>query len=195
MEMSPPLPESYDQDALVLMAQSPTTVCLYWEVSQRKIRMAERHFGCGWDTLPKRIRLYDITRLDFDGSLAHRVWELPAPAGNACYVHDLAPARTYAADLGVANIHNQFIPLVRSNALTTPWNSPEQAQALIEDGGEDGGFTPQYGPLVRPAAEAQPCVTLLPEGYARFSAYTVYPDSSGGRREGNRTVYHDSDWG
>jgi len=157
------LPDLHDLDSLQILAQNPTTLFLYWHVSERKMKMAEQHFECGWNDLPKRIRLYEITHMNFDGSEARSVRELPVPGHGSCYIRDLAPAAAYVADLGVTNIHNQFIPLLQSNTLSTSWTSPEEAGRLL-------------GPT-RSKSEKF-FLTLLPEDYGSFSAYSLYEPRS-----------------
>jgi hypothetical protein len=118
--MNSTLPETYDRDTLHMIARDPSTLYLYWELSAGKKRMAESYFERQWDDLPKRIRLYEATRMPFNGENARQIWEWPIARSAACYFHHADPARRYVADFGVAGHGGQFLPMVRSNPVVTP---------------------------------------------------------------------------
>ncbi|WP_438444591.1 DUF4912 domain-containing protein [Gorillibacterium sp. sgz5001074] len=110
-----------NKDLLQLMAVDAHTLYVYWEVSDRKRWMASQHFGCDWGTLPKVIRLYDVTCVMFNGSNDNGHFDIETnPESSSWYMHNLNANATYIADFGVYTWERQFIPLLRSAPVITP---------------------------------------------------------------------------
>lgn len=149
-------PSHQDMDSLVLLVQNPTSLYAYWRLSDRKQSLVAEHFGKSWDRLNPALRLYETGDSFFDGSKAQSVRQYNVDVIESCYLQELEPGRTYAADLGVRNTLGQFIPLIRSNMVQTP-------------GDMEGVNNPKACYL-----NNTPLKILLPNEYDRFSAYTVY---------------------
>ncbi|MCC2686304.1 MAG: hypothetical protein K0R75_3203 [Paenibacillaceae bacterium] len=183
--MNSTLPETYDRDTLHMIARDPSTLYLYWELSAGKKRMAESHFERQWDELPKRIRLYDATRVQFNGTNARKIWEWPIARGAFCYFHHADPARRYVADLGVAGAGGQFLPMVRSNPVETPMESSgttfgAEQHSLSRIGGDYSVMTQADGVQLcnyidLSAESAVGPGNGLPNRFEQYSAYTLYP--------------------
>lgn len=156
------------RDTLHLLVQSPTSLLAYWQLSDRKNAMVLEHFSAEWRTLRPTLRLYDITGIAFfDGSKAKSLHDFPLPEGESCFLSGLQQGLCYIADLGIWNKQDQFIPLLRSNSVSTL-----HAEGLDD---ESGGDT---------LANAYSYTLIKPCEYGQFSAYTVYapriPDSDHG---------------
>jgi DNA-directed RNA polymerase subunit K/omega len=81
------LPESYGEDAVILLPKDPHSLYLYWDFSPTTL---DRAFA--WmPGLHTRLRLFDGDRLlrEVDFSVGARSW----------YFHGLAPARTYRVEM------------------------------------------------------------------------------------------------
>ena len=81
------LPESYGEDAVVLLPKDPQCLYLYWDFSQATL---ERAFA--WmPGLHTRLRLFDGERMvrEVEFSVGARSW----------YLHGLSPARSYRVEL------------------------------------------------------------------------------------------------
>ncbi|UJF34391.1 DUF4912 domain-containing protein [Paenibacillus hexagrammi] len=152
-------------DTLQLLIQTPYTLFAYWSVTDRKTRMIEEHFGMDWHSLQPSLRIYDITGMAFDGSQAHALWQLPLPESHSCFMDGFEPGRSYIADLGIVNLDEQFLPLLRSNCV----NMPETLEApKTTVAAEDRKQR-------RLALVSHQVSLILPQDYERFSAYSVYP--------------------
>ncbi|MNI24428.1 hypothetical protein D3C73_780480 [compost metagenome] len=157
MNSIPPSTPAKQRDILFLLIQNPTTLYAYWRLSSRKERLIKEHFGDDWRALRPTLRLYDITGLSFDGSASGPVRQYSVDTAYSCYLQELEPAKSYAADLGIWNKRDQFLPLLRSNTVYTPRTS---SGSLVSD---------------IPLSTTSSLQIVLPIEYEQFSAYTLYP--------------------
>jgi hypothetical protein len=148
---------SRDRDTLFILVQNPTSVHVYWQLSDRKKRLLAEHYGEEWPQLRPSLRIYDITGLFFDGSEAAALRQYEVGLLTSCYVQGLEPGRSYVADYGIWNSSEQFLPLIRSNSVSMPRN----CSGIMESNSFD---SPNCS-----------LTLLLPSEYDRFSAYTLYP--------------------
>ncbi|OPA76818.1 hypothetical protein BVG16_16810 [Paenibacillus selenitireducens] len=166
----PLLPTAYNQNYLHLMVVNPTTMYAYWEISERTIAAVTRHYSTTWNHMPKIIRIYeneaDFSSIPQDGAKYSDIQVLDA---TSWYFHELTPSRSYTADFGTLNIYGHFIPLIRSNRITTPRNSV--LKHAYPDA-ENQTFTTQ--PWITPST-----TTEHTSPYPQFSTYTVYQPKEG----------------
>jgi uncharacterized protein len=110
-----------ETDQCELMVQSPTSLFCYWSFSSRKKRIAQNYLNKDWGSMDKRIRLYDITSIIFNGHNAHRLLEYSLLENcKQWFFNHLAPNRTYCVDIGIVTSEGSFFSLIRSNANNTP---------------------------------------------------------------------------
>ncbi len=103
------------------MVQSPSTLFCYWKLSNERKQIIKHHFSEEWFTLHKKIRIYDITKINFNGHNAHRYQDISlAEACTQTFIYDVAPNRTYCVDYGVETQEGNFFSIVRSNEIVTP---------------------------------------------------------------------------
>ncbi|MBD0379870.1 DUF4912 domain-containing protein [Paenibacillus sedimenti] len=128
------LPDRYHKDLLHLMVVDAHTLYVYWEISDRRRWLVSQHFECDYGTMPKVLRVYDVTSTFFNGSNAHSYRDVTtSPEANNWYLHDLGADRTHVVDIGTYTWEHEFIPLLRSNCVTTPkdseaiWGEPLQS--------------------------------------------------------------------
>lgn len=108
-------------DQCKLMVQSPTTLFGYWQISQMKKNLVEHHLNGKWVELQKKIRIYDITAIIFNGHNAHRYHDFfISESCNEWFFNHLKSNRTYCIDVGVVTREKNFFSVLRSNPIDTP---------------------------------------------------------------------------
>ncbi len=116
------MPESYGTARLALLVRAPNSIYIYWELPEHsrrdnneKIRTNDSRYV---------IRMYDVTLVDFNGSNANHYFDIEIDINSkGWYVELWSDCVTYCAELGVRTNHGSFIPIVRSNYITTPRRS------------------------------------------------------------------------
>lgn len=120
--------KSSSVDECVLMVQSPRTLLCYWELSEFKKRLVMHHLNMEWIDFEKKLRLYDITAIIFDGHNAHRYQDYSLPEQcNQWFFNHLTPNRTYCVDVGFETKKSNFFSILRSNPIDTPRASEHEA--------------------------------------------------------------------
>ena len=119
------LPQKYDRDTLVLMVRDPWWLYSYWEVRDSTYQKFKNELGRFFDTAKKTLRVYDVSYINFNGSNAHRHFDIDiAHNANSWYIDTAAPGRSWCVDLGLKLSDGRFITILRSNIVTTPLDGP-----------------------------------------------------------------------
>ncbi|MDH6349748.1 DUF4912 domain-containing protein [Brevibacillus sp. 1238] len=151
------LPAFYGRDIVKVMAQSPTVLFVYWEITWPRMRMVASYLQADFRQIQKGLRLYDVTERLFDGQNAHSVRDIyVCEDAHSWYVNDVLPGRTYLIDFGLFE-HGRFCPILRSDLVVTPRNTKAAW-------GE---------PLVEPASDRS-----APAWFENFSSYSLYSKTS-----------------
>lgn len=147
----------YGRDIIKAMAQGPTVLFVYWEITWPRMRMVASYLQSDYRQIQKGIRIYDVTDRLFDGHNAHwhRDFKIQEEA-NGWYVNDLQPDRTYIVDFGLFD-QNRFCPILRSESVVTPRNT----KAVWGE------------PLIEPVTQ-----TSVPSWFENFSSYSLYTKST-----------------
>lgn len=126
-------PDFYEKDLLHAMVRDAHSLFVYWEISHRKKWLISQHFQCDWNEMPRILRIYDVTNIDFHGRNAHSYFDLNTPRERTnSYIYDIQSNTAYIVDYGTYSIENQFIPLLRSNTvLTSRDTKASSGEALI----------------------------------------------------------------
>ncbi|MEB4799268.1 DUF4912 domain-containing protein [Paenibacillus chondroitinus] len=157
---------SNDRDTLHLLVQSSANLFAYWQLSSRKKRMVQDHFGADWLLLQPTLRFYETTvEQAVSTPLSDTISELPLPQGECCFLNGFLPGRLYLAELGIKNEQGQFLPLLRSNTIQTPHIHTNQEFP-------SNAATLENQVTYRPAAVSIQLKALIAHEY--FSAYSVY---------------------
>ncbi len=115
------LPKTYKKDKLVGLEVNTNWLHFYWDLSEKTRRILSVRS-------PIVLRVYDVTYIDFNGTNAHRTFEMELnPNISKYYVFVPQPNADYLAEIGYKD-GNKFVPLLRSNLVTTPPSSPRLAQ-------------------------------------------------------------------
>ncbi|WNF37761.1 DUF4912 domain-containing protein [Bacillaceae bacterium IKA-2] len=151
-------PNSCSVDECVLMVQSPKTLFCYWSLSDLKRSMVIHHLNGDWISFQKKLRVYDITALFFDGHNAHRYQDYYLPElCNQWFFSHLTPNRTYCVDVGVETKEGNFFSILRSNPIDTPRASAQET-----------------GLFANSVANWKQGKTETPEWLEGFSSYSYY---------------------
>lgn len=107
------LPQRYGRDTLVLQVRDPRWLHSYWELGDA----ASHH-----DRLI--LRVYDVSLIIFNGNNAHSFFDvdIAGPLGN--WYIQVAPGKSWCAELGFKLTDGAFIKLLRSNTVHTPHEGP-----------------------------------------------------------------------
>ncbi|MHB1042513.1 MAG: DUF4912 domain-containing protein [Eubacteriales bacterium] len=118
----PGLPHSYGIDRLVLMARDPFWLYAYWEITATKQGEFNRSYGpAAWASTKNILRVYDVTGIDFNGGNAISFIDIPVSEEvDNWHIHVGEPDRSFCVDIGKVFPDGKFIPLLRSNVVTTP---------------------------------------------------------------------------
>lgn len=111
---------TWNINRLTAMCQGPTTLFVYWEVSDQRKKLIGEHFQSDWASLPFYLQLYDVTHIEFNGYNAPTTRIRVPPSSDNWYLHQLAPRRRYQVDFGTIALNNQFFAILRSNIAETP---------------------------------------------------------------------------
>ena len=115
------LPKTYKKDKLVGLEVNTNWLHFYWDFSEKTKERLEKHS-------PIVLRIYDVTYIDFNGTNAHRTFEKELSFNTSkYYVFVPQPNSDYLAEIGYKEV-NKFVPLLRSNLVSTPPSSPNFAQ-------------------------------------------------------------------
>jgi hypothetical protein len=115
-----PLPESYGQTDLTLLAVHPCLVYASWEITPKDLKAATENAS------PEAKSLVSVLRFYYGSIAATPRWfdvEVNVEATN-WYVPLWCPPQSYCAELGVKDKNDNFTVLARSNIVHTPPAAP-----------------------------------------------------------------------
>lgn len=119
----PYIPHCYGVDRLVLSVKDPQWLYAYWEISATKQEEFIQRYGQEtWQTSRPAMRVYDITGMEketYKDGHSFREFILDPWADN-WFIEVGQPDRSFYAELGRMLADGIFIPLLRSNIVTTP---------------------------------------------------------------------------
>jgi len=119
------LPKGYEEDKLVLQTRDPWWIHAYWELTPFTYEKVKSELKENFSKAKKVLRVYDITNIIFDGTNAHRYFDIQInDYANNWYIDVGGPGRSWCVDLGLKLPDNRFITLIRSNVVHTPLDGP-----------------------------------------------------------------------
>jgi hypothetical protein len=125
------LPRSYGRDRIVLLPRDPWWVLAYWEVTPTTRINALRTLAAQAEGAREVLRVYDVTFITFTGDNAWLFFDVDvAPGADHWYLNVGRPAASFCVELGLRTGDGRFLPLVRSNVVTTPRSSPSPDTAV-----------------------------------------------------------------
>lgn len=119
------LPSGYGEDKMVLQTRDPWWIHAYWEVLPHTLNRLREQLGNAFFSAKIILRVYDISHVVFDGTNAHRTFDIEInPYVNNWYIDTGGPGRSWCVDLGLKLSAGEFIKIVRSNTVYTPIEGP-----------------------------------------------------------------------
>lgn len=120
-KISPNLPKTYSKDTMTGLAVNPNWVYFYWDFSPATLAILK-------DNAPIVMRVHDVTYIQFNGTNSNRTFEMDLdPETKKYYTFVPQPSADYIAEIGYKQ-GSRFVPLLRSNLVSTPPSSPRIAQ-------------------------------------------------------------------
>lgn len=119
------LPGGYDQDKIVLQVRDPWWLHTYWEVRWATFERLKQDLGDVFYRSKRVLRVYDVSQIIFNGSNAHRYFDIHVNEySNNWYIDAAGPGRSWVVDYGLLLPDGRFITIVRSNVASTPIEGP-----------------------------------------------------------------------
>jgi len=113
-------PDSYGDNAIMLMVRDPYWLFAYWEfapglTSELAARIGEENLARSRVVL----RVYDVTGTDADHPVSYHDIDV-APGARNWYINVMRVERDYCVDLGMITPDGSFIVIARSNVVSLP---------------------------------------------------------------------------
>lgn len=119
------LPSGYAEDRIVLQVRDPWWIHAYWEITPQITHRLKERLGDTFFSAEKVLRVYDVSYIIFDGTNAHRFFDIQInPHANNWYIDTGGPGRSWCVDLGLKLANGEFITIVRSNTVQAPIEGP-----------------------------------------------------------------------
>ena len=111
----------HSKDRLVLMVRDSYWLHAYWELTRRSFERVRIALGQHWHVARPVLRLYEVTAEGTTSTVRKVVRDIEIHGGvNNWYVDVTDPPKSFQLDIGYATSDNRFLPLTRSNVVTTP---------------------------------------------------------------------------
>jgi hypothetical protein len=119
------LPGGYGIDKIVLQVRDPWWCHAYWEVTAQTWDKLKEQLKEEFHRARRVLRVYDISHILFDGTNAHRFFDIDIQEqANNWYIDTGGPGRSWCVDMGLLLPGGKFITIVRSNTVHTPLDGP-----------------------------------------------------------------------
>ena len=104
---------------------TPEWLHTYWEVRESTWGKLKNELAKLFETAKKVLRVYDVSCINFNGSNAHRSFDIEIHQNaKSWYIDTAGPGRSWCVDVGLKLSDGRFITIVRSNIVTTPLDAP-----------------------------------------------------------------------
>lgn len=118
------VPSRYGDNRVVLMVRDPKWVYAYWEVQPDRLRAAAEEEGADLHGSVPVLRVHDVT-----DDMHETIRDIPVTEyADSWYLGAMEPAHRYYVEIGRVTRQGRFIPVARSNSVTTP---PSTVSAVI----------------------------------------------------------------
>jgi len=119
------LPVCYDIDRIVLQVRDPWWIHAYWEVKGSTMDRLRNELKGDFLKARRNLRVYDVSSIIFNGSNAHRFFDIQIDELAASwYIDTQGPGRSWCVDYGLKLSDGRFIVILRSNTVHTPLEGP-----------------------------------------------------------------------
>ncbi|MCM8779882.1 MAG: DUF4912 domain-containing protein [Candidatus Omnitrophica bacterium] len=120
------LPSAYGRDEIIIQVRDPWWLHAYWELTSSSLERLRYEIGeAAFMSARRTLRVYDVSFINFDGTNAHRYFDIETGhEANNWYIDTQSAGRSWCVDLGLKLADGRFIAIVRSNVVTTPLDGP-----------------------------------------------------------------------
>jgi hypothetical protein len=126
------LPALQAHTRCVLIPRDPDFIYAYWEYSSQDIDHVRDQLKSAKGSPQLILRVYDITRVKFNGKNANYTWDLEVGYSNKnWYIQVWQDNADYCVELGLRAADGRFIPFKWSNTVHTPPKSASKRDDLI----------------------------------------------------------------
>ena len=123
------LPSEYGENGITLMVVNPLKLFAFWEVREDTLQIFQGDL---------KIRLYDITGIDFDSMDANNCIDIAVTDRIGDGYLNVTPGKDYIADIGIVYSEGIFISVARSLKVSTPHETIAEGKVLPEQPGDIG---------------------------------------------------------
>lgn len=109
----PTLADSYGDNHIYAMVRDPRWLYSYWEIQAELRERALERLGGSWDGVTTVLRVHDAAAEEVS-------CDVSLPPGARNWYVNVAPNRSYYLEIGLLHRDGRFIPLARSNTVSTP---------------------------------------------------------------------------
>lgn len=123
MDTGYPVPETYNEDRLVILPRDPRWIFVYWDISDKTKKSTKNKYGTNiFEESQFVLRLHDVTETGEFSEKTSRGYKEIAVHNNArsWYVDVENPNRKYCVQLGIKTKDGRFISLLISNVVMMP---------------------------------------------------------------------------
>ncbi len=119
------LPAGYGDTRIVVQVRDPYWMHAYWEISESKMNSVRRELGPHMHDARRVLRVYDITKVIFDGSNANKFFDIDIDDhASSWYVNGGEAGRSFCLDIGYLLADGRFVMIARSNCISMPIDGP-----------------------------------------------------------------------
>lgn len=118
-------PPGYGEDKIVLQIRDSWWIHAYWEIVSGTMDKLKNRLGSSFFSAKTVLRVYDVTQVAFDGTNAHRFFDVEVGTyASSWYIDTAGPGRSWCVDIGLLLPSGEFILIARSNIVHTPLEGP-----------------------------------------------------------------------
>ncbi len=114
------LPASYGVTNITLVARDPYWIYAYWDISEASFGEAMKELGLDFNHAKMTLRMYDVTRIDFNGENANSSFDLDVGHARSWYINLWKDNVSYCAEIGMKTLTGRFHSFARSKVSATP---------------------------------------------------------------------------
>lgn len=118
------LPHAYAENKIVLLVRDCSWLYTYWEARGDTIDKVRQEIGDAFFSAKRALRVYDVTDIIFNGTNAHRFFDIDVGHEKGTWYINSEPGRSWCVDFGLLLGDGRFITIARSNTVTTPIEGP-----------------------------------------------------------------------
>ena len=124
-QMAHDLPQGYGKDRIVIQVRDSWWLHSYWEIVHATYERLKRELGNIFYNSKKILRVYDVSHINFDGSNAHRSFDIDVGTeATSWYIDTQSPGRSWCVEVGMLLPDGRFVMIARSNVVYTPIAGP-----------------------------------------------------------------------